>query len=94
MIIRGKYIGHFCLWDIECWRNHWRYGMPMRLHIGKRFWTIPFLNGNRRSKKVWKQNEYYQRDSATNEWVRYTRADENSEWVAVKVKSPLERYRE
>jgi hypothetical protein len=46
---------HVCLFDTDCWRDWWRYGMPMRVHVGDRttgrHWTIPGFGW--RARQVW-----------------------------------------
>jgi hypothetical protein len=47
---------HICVLDKEC-RYNWRnFGAPLRIYWGKsvhsdKFWTIPFLDGGRRSQE-------------------------------------------
>lgn len=48
---------HVCVFDRDCWRAWREFGMPMRVYVGSvRYFTIPFLSGNRRSKKLWEQS--------------------------------------
>lgn len=58
MKIKG-YLIHCCALDPHCIKMSWRYGMPQRLHLGKRFWDIPGLTWltNRRFKNSWAEAE-------------------------------------
>jgi hypothetical protein len=49
--IRGRYIGHICLFDRTCWRHYFELGTPMRIYIGDRFWTV--LANTKRSERIW-----------------------------------------
>jgi hypothetical protein len=55
---------HICLFDLECWRDHWRYGMPMRVYYKGKFWTVPFLSGNWLTPRRWDLENPIIRDSS------------------------------
>lgn len=62
---------HCCLLDRECRKYARLYGMPLRLHVGRRFITL-FAN-NRRSKRLWDEAEaqgnVWRRDPTTGRMI-------------------------
>lgn len=44
---------HIDFFHIGCWKDWWRYGMPMRVYYGDKFITIWPFTGNWRMRRVW-----------------------------------------
>lgn len=68
---------HCCLFDGDCLRDARRYGMPLRLHVGKK--SITLFANNRKSRKIWATGKVYKRNPKTNVWS--IRNNETGEWT-------------
>lgn len=70
MKIKG-YLIHLCLIDPWCWHTYFKYGSPIRLYLGKRWWTIPGLSGDKRHIKIWGEPGKY--------WIERTKKPDDTD---------------